>query len=456
MIRSQRSRRNRLSAVALSIVATLLASGCSSIYDLPLPGGVDVGDDPIEVTLMFRDVLDLVPQSTVKVDDVSVGKVTKITVDDYVARVTILLKDSDLPDNAVAEIRQTSLLGEKFVSLKEPENPSAGKLGNGDLIPLDRTGRNPEVEEVLGALALLLNGGGVGQLQTIAQELNVAVGGRETEVRSVITQIRTFMAQLDNNKASIITAIENLNRLSIQLRKEDPSIKAALDDIPAALRSVNSQRADLVKMLQALQKLSGVGVQVISESKDATINSLQSLSPVLSRFAEAGSDFPKALSVLLSYPFVDETVGRDPQVARNMHLGDFVNLSVRLDLSLENGLPGLPGGPALPPLPTLNDLLDQCAATPLAAVCATIPIAMLCGALPANPLCRTGATPPGTSPLPPLPTLPAIPGLPGLGLGRTATGAVDPIQPRDPFELEKLGYDAGLGTLLLQGVGTKA
>ena len=31
-----------------------------------------------------------------------------------------------------------------------------------DIIGLDRTNRNPEVEEVLGALSLLLNGGGVG------------------------------------------------------------------------------------------------------------------------------------------------------------------------------------------------------------------------------------------------------------------------------------------------------
>ena len=73
---------------------------------------------------MFRDVLDLVPQSTVKVDDVTVGKVTAIDLDGYAADVTVgAPQRRELPDNAAAEIRQTSLLGEKFVSLAPPDGP---------------------------------------------------------------------------------------------------------------------------------------------------------------------------------------------------------------------------------------------------------------------------------------------------------------------------------------------
>ena len=54
-------------------------TGCDfDVYELPLPGGTGTGDDPITVTVQFNDVLDLVPQSTVKVNDVSVGKVTEV------------------------------------------------------------------------------------------------------------------------------------------------------------------------------------------------------------------------------------------------------------------------------------------------------------------------------------------------------------------------------------------
>ena len=166
----------------LMVVAALALTGCDfSVYNLPLPGGADLGDNPITVTIEFRDVIDLVPQTSVKVDDVTVGKVDQIKLDGYHAEVTVLLRNNvKLPDNAEAKIRQTSLLGEKFVSLAPPtDGASSGRLGDGDTIPLERTGRNPEVEEVLGALSLLLNGGGVAQLKTISTELNKALGGRE-------------------------------------------------------------------------------------------------------------------------------------------------------------------------------------------------------------------------------------------------------------------------------------
>ena len=133
----------------------------------------------------------------------------------------------------MAEIRQTSLLGEKFVSLSPPEaGASANPLGNGDVIPLERTGRNPEVEEVLGALSLILNGGGVAQLKTIAQELNKAVTGREDNVRSVLTQIDTFTGSLDANKADIVDAIEALNRLSLAAHQQQGNIDQALEELP--------------------------------------------------------------------------------------------------------------------------------------------------------------------------------------------------------------------------------
>jgi hypothetical protein len=43
-----------------------------------------------------------------------------------------------------------------------------------------------------------------------------------------------------------------------------------------------------------------------------------------------------------------------------------------------------------------------------------------------------------------------------LGRGRTAPNAAyDPMQPQDPFLLQATGYDASLGTLLMQGVAYK-
>jgi len=363
----------RLRALVAVLLGSVVLTGCDfDVYKLPLPGGTDTGDDPLTVEVQFTDVLDLVPKTTVKVNDVNVGKVTDIELTGNYATVTVELRnDVDLPANAVAEIRQTSLLGEKFVSLKPPEDePAEGELADDALIPLDRTGRNPEVEEVLGALSLVLNGGGVAQLKTIASEINLALEGREDAAKSVLTQVESLMGQLSDNKADIVEAIDQLNRLAVTAREQQDSIDLALEELPSALESVNRQRDDLVKMLQALNELGDVGVRVITRSKDVTIETFRQLQPVLTQLGNAGKDFVDAFHVFLTFPFVDEVVGRDPQVARNLHMGDYTNLSIDMDLNL-NKIPGIcfpleaiPPLGQVPPLSALcqdvQDLVQEC------------------------------------------------------------------------------------------------
>ncbi len=467
-----------LKALIGMMVAALLLTGCDfDIYKMPLPGGPDAGENPLKITVQFVDVLDLVPKSTVKVNDVSVGTVTDVELKGYTAVVSLEMRnDVELPDNALAEIRQTSLLGEKFVSLKAPEQgASTNALQSGDEIPLERSGRNSEVEEVLGALSLLLNGGGIGQLQTITRELNLALEGREGAAKSVLQQISSFMGQLDENKAAIVTAIEKLNRLALSVREEQPTIDAALEDLPSALDSIDRQRGDLVKMLQALDDLSAVGVEVIQGSKVATIDALESLNPVLSQLAASGDNFTNAFHVFLTYPFVDEVVGRDPQVARNLHMGDFTNLSITLEVDLSNGTTGLPTLPTNLPTeidPTvIVDNVLEClkSGDPLSEACLKVlntpndllrlkeeckkqankdkDICKQLNAVPGVPVPVPTTLP--TIPIPStgLPTvLPTVPGLPRPGTGERSS-------PHGPTMGELMDvYDPDLVSLLVPGM----
>lgn len=460
---------NKLKVFCLTLAGAMLLTGCDfDVYKLPLPGGADTGENPMTIEVEFTDVLDLVPQSTVKVADVSVGKVTDVSLDGYNAKVTIELRnDVNLPDNAEAEIRQTSLLGEKFVSLRPPaEAAPRGELGDGDVIPLERSGRNPEVEEVLGALSLLLNGGGVAQLKTITSELNNALDGREGSARSVLTQLRTLMRQLDDNKGDIVTAITKLNRLAVSVNKQRDTIDAALVELPSALRSLDSQRNDLVKMLKALNRLSTVGVRVINASKENTVESLRLLAPVLGSLADSGSDLPYSLQSLLTFPFIDAAVGENPQVARNLHMGDYTNLSVQLDL----GLPGA-SGPGLPTLPTnLPSVVDptvivnnvvKClqSGNPTSAACQKA-LGSVTGILKLREECQKPANKDKDickqlNAIPGLPALPGLPGLPALKAGaqRAAPGQPAAADPRGPTMGQLMEtFDPDLVTLLVPGV----
>jgi phospholipid/cholesterol/gamma-HCH transport system substrate-binding protein len=293
---------------AALLVAVLLLSGCGfrGAYSFDLPGGADLGNRSYSVQIQFADVLDLVPQSGVRVADVPVGRVKEISLsDDWTAVVTVEVNgDVDLPANAVAMIQQSSLLGEKYVELAAPgsEVPT-GTLEDGALITLDRTNRNVEVEELLGALSLVLNGGGLTQLQTINSELGQALQGREDAVRNTLTQLDTFIGGLDQQKQEINRALDSVNALAATLSAGTGTITTALDTIGPGLDVVNQQRDLLVSMLQSLAGLGDVGTRVINQAGANTVANLQALQPILSQLAAAGPDLANALDLILTYPF---------------------------------------------------------------------------------------------------------------------------------------------------------
>jgi phospholipid/cholesterol/gamma-HCH transport system substrate-binding protein len=333
--------RARLAALLAVLVTTGCSGGFTGVYDVPLPGGAALGDHPFHVSVRFADVLDLVPQAAVKVDDVAVGRVERIHLvggNDWTAVVDLVVNgDVRLPANATANLRQSSLLGEKFVELAAPPSaPDPNPLGDGATIPIERTNRHTEVEEVFGALSLLLNGGGIGQLRTIDRELSTVLTGNEQAIRSFLSGVDTLVSDLDAHRADITTALDGLNKLSTTLADRDGQVKGALTDLTPGLQSLSDQRAALVTMLQSLDTLSGVAVDTINRSREDLVADLKSLAPVLHRLADAGQSLPGALEILPTFPFPDSVL--------DAVKGDYLNVFLTVDPA-----PGFTQ--PLPPLP---------------------------------------------------------------------------------------------------------
>jgi len=313
-------RRTRIPALAAGVIAAATAvcvAGCSSggfngIYSIPLPGGAALGSHPYQVTAEFSNVVDLVPQSSVKVNDVSVGRVTKIYLPphSWTARVTMLINGSvHLPGNAVAQVQQASLLGEQYVGLSAPPGiPPQGQLSNGSVIPLYRTTTNATVEEVFGALSLLLNDGGLAQLHVITTELNAALAGNEPQIRALLGRLSTLIGNLSDHRRDIISALDGLDALSVTLAARNRQIGHVLDHITPGLEVLNEQRTQLVTMLNALHRLSGIAVHTINASEANFAANLRALAPTLRELADAGQNLPLALQVLLTYPFTDQVL----------------------------------------------------------------------------------------------------------------------------------------------------
>ncbi|MBF4162146.1 MCE family protein [Nocardioides sp. CBS4Y-1] len=341
------------------VLATLAGCSFDGAYDLPLPGSPVDSDHAITVTADFRDVVSVVPRSTVQVDDVTVGEVTDIERVGWHARVTFNLRDDvDVPENARAEIRQTSLLGEKYIALIGPgDGKPEGRLSDGDNIGLDRTGRNPEVEEVLGALSFLLSGGGVAQLGTITRELNEAMDGHEADLRGLLGNLDDVVGTLNDQRGDIVRALEAVNDLSATLNRQSSVITRALRVTGPAVDVLDQQNKELVTMLTSLDQLGKVGTRVIGATKDDLLAQLADLRPVLNRLADAGNAIGPGLNLLVSFPF--------PVSASDVVFGDYANTITLLDIDLKSltkyvttGGSG-DGGGGVPSLPSLPDAIDQ-------------------------------------------------------------------------------------------------
>lgn len=390
-------RRRRIAGLFLLLVVALLASSCrfDGAYDLPLPGGKAVSSaDAITITAEFTDALNVVPRTAVMVDDVPVGQVSQVDRVGWHAKITMQVrKDLDLPANTAAEIRQTSLLGEKYVALVDPvgQQPT-GRLSDGENIPLSATGRNPEVEEVLGALSFVLSGGGIGQLHTISTELNKMMNGRTDEMRDVLGRINTLVSALDDQKDDIITAMSAIDHLSATLNKEHDTIGAAIDAIGPAVKVLDQQHQALVTMLRKLDELGTVGTRVIRGSRQNLVATLRHLEPTLRELSDAGMSLPRGLGLLASFPF--------PKEAANLAMGDYANALFYMKFDLNK----LFGSGKFGDSSNIPNPLEVCQVTPAAPVCQTLSdtaLKQLCSVVPSNPLCAgvtTKSTPPSSIP----------------------------------------------------------
>lgn len=320
----------RVPALAGVVLAVSVLSGCTNapaLQELGLPGS---SVDGYEVRAQFRDALDLVPLATVKLDGVDVGVVRGVDLaDGLVAEVTVQVEDDvTLPGDVTARISQTSLLGEKYVELISPSTSSAPPLAAGGLIPLERTGASVEVEELLSAASALLNGGGIGHLQTVTRELNTALAGREDELRVLLDDLDALLAGIDARRDDIVRALDGVERLSGTFAAERDTIEVALDALPGGIAALADQQKQLTRALTSLSEFGTVAERVIAATKDDVVANLELLEPTMLEIAKAAPSFFSTIDTLLTYPF-----------ARNIYggiAGDYVQLEGELEIDLDS------------------------------------------------------------------------------------------------------------------------
>lgn len=322
---------NRLITAVLAALVTAAAPGCGwrGLNSLPLPGTAGRGPGSYMIQAQLPDVRTIEPNSRVQVDDVTVGTVTKIERQGWHALLTMSIDGGvNLPANATATVGQSGLLGSLHVELAPPPGVAPqGSLRNGSVIPLSSAGTYPSSEQVLAAISLLLNGGGIGQVQDITASLSTALTGREQDLRSLIEQLDIFTRHVNDQSADIIATAESLNSLAGTFARQKPVVDRALATIPDALRVIGEQRQVLVDALDQLGKFSALVADSTNQTKDGLVRELEDLGPVLGALADAGPALTRALGLFATYPFPTDNVA-------TWQRGDFANLTAVIDLTL--------------------------------------------------------------------------------------------------------------------------
>lgn len=317
--------------LAIMVTAGLLSAGCGwrGLNSLQLPGTEGKQPGAFTIQAQLPDVSNIQQNSRVRVGDVNVGNVTKIERQGWHALVTMVLNGNvDLPENATVAVGQTSLLGSLHLELAAPVAvPAEGRLHDGSVIPLSAGGAYPSTEQTLAAVSLLLNNGGVGQIQDITRTFSTAFAGRENDLRSLIVELDKFIGYTNQQTGDIIGATERLNSFVGQLAGQKPIVDRALEAIPDALALLQDERADFVDAVDQLGKFSALAADSVNQTKATLVHELEDIGPVLQSLADAGPALTRSLSFFSVYPYVKEML---PKWVR----GDYANLTAVIDLTL--------------------------------------------------------------------------------------------------------------------------
>jgi phospholipid/cholesterol/gamma-HCH transport system substrate-binding protein len=321
-------------ASGLVVAMAVCLGGCGfhgiSLQSLPKLGGVTGATYPIYAT--FGNVLNLPVEGQVRVGPQVVGEITSISAMNYQATVTMRIeKKVTLLKGTTAQVRFDNPLGDEYVLLTAPANTQAPALHSGAQIPESDTSTAPSVEDTLGALSLVLNGGGINQLQTIIHELNDAFNGNQPQIRSFLDTVNTAVTTLADGRTALDDFLGSAGTLTRELNGTGgagaKTIGNGIASISPAIGVLTSENSSLDHLMAALSNLGSVGTQIEQQSGQNSVDDVRDLLPVVDQLNSVSQQLAPVLS----------DVSRFEAEAPRVAPGDYLQVRVVANVILPSG-----------------------------------------------------------------------------------------------------------------------
>jgi phospholipid/cholesterol/gamma-HCH transport system substrate-binding protein len=323
--------RRLLRVVAAAALTIPLVAGCGlELEQLPAPRGVQ--GPTYRVTAQFGDVQNLALGAKVKLQGVVVGEVASISTHDFHANVAMdIAKKFPLARTATFQVRFTTPLGEDFIAVTTADEPGQALLADGATVPMKQTGDAPGIEDTFAALSLLLNGGGLDKLQTIATELDAALNGRTGNVRDALTQLHTVVANFDTNKGEFDKALVGLKAMATSLNSGTGIVEQALNVLPDTVQLLASDTTQVRALLGRVATLGDTVQSLLQRSQANMLADFDRLRPTLDALQASDSNLLPTFNSLINFgKLIDRATP-----------GDYLNLSITVQFLL-NATPQRP------------------------------------------------------------------------------------------------------------------
>lgn len=226
-------------------------------------------DNSRAVTAEFKKVTGLVTHSEVTYRGARVGEVSAIdyTEDGEDAVLTLALdRDMALREDAKAEIKIKSLLGEQYITLEPGMSPK--KLEGTQIV---QTSSDLSLDDLLHSMAGLLGAvADSGQVARLVQDLTTTFEGKGKDLRQVMDDSKIMLAEMTARGDVLARIMVNLDTLTAGLDGKEDAIGGVLGQLAQTLRQLRTSLSKNVETLenaiQTLEKtLNGVQTSKIEQ-----------------------------------------------------------------------------------------------------------------------------------------------------------------------------------------------
>lgn len=280
--------RRRPMIPALGVALAVLASGC---------GVGPFGSEAITVSATFDDVIGLVVDGSVRVNDVTVGRISEIELtEDSRAEVTMEVDaDVRVPSQVEAVLATTSVLGELYVDLVPVGDATACCLADGTVI--EDTSIRKGLEAIVASGSDLLATVSSDAVRSALELGAQAFTDRSAIIGGFIDDVNALVGTLDDNTDDLLALIDALDRLTAAYAPNAASNAAVLADLREAAAALEQQDERLLDTLDDVSVLSDEASTFLTDHQDEIENFVRRLRLLLEEVEEANGDVQTLLDI---------------------------------------------------------------------------------------------------------------------------------------------------------------